>query len=324
MAELLRPYVEARPDEPAVTDERGAMTWRAFAARVDRLAGALRGLGLATGDAIAIHSGNRREYFELMTAAAHVGLRYVMVNWHWTADELAYVLADSGARALFSEDRFAAVVHEYYGSTGASVNTLVTTEEWLARPGTVGRPLPTVELHVLRDDGTPAGPGEPGQPWFRYTSGDDVEYWGDPAKTASIHRPDGLFTTGDIGYLDEDGYLFLADRAIDVIISGGVNIYPAEIKGVLINHPAVRDVAVFGVPDEEYGEQVKAAVELEDGYAPSDKPAAELIAFARASPAGYKAPRTVDFVPALPRTPTGKLYKRLLRDPHWAGRSRRI
>jgi long-chain acyl-CoA synthetase len=511
MAELLRPYVEARPDEPAVTDERGATTWRAFAARVDRLAGALRGLGLTAGDAIAIHSGNRREYFELMTAAAHVGLRFVMVNWHWTADELAYILSDSGTRAVFSEDAFAGtavaaartagtefrvgigdvpgftpyeeflaggpdgepagqvlgwpmfytsgttgrpkgvrrklmgtgaplegfkatialtgellrapadgrtllvgpvyhsaqwlwshgllcggrsvvmrrafdpeetlrlieeyritnvhlvptqfvrllrlgeatrrrhdlssltavwhgaapcppeikrrmiewfgpVVYEYYGSTESAVNTVVTSQEWLERPGTVGRPLPMSELHVLRDDGTPAEVGEPGQLWFRYADGDDVEYWGAPDKTASMHGHAGLFTTGDIGRLDEDGYLFLSGRTIDMIISGGVNIYPAEIEGVLITHPAVRDVAVFGVPDEEYGEQVKAVVEPEDGHEPSDALAEELIAHCRRTLAGYKAPRTVDFADALPRTPTGKLYKRLLREPYWHDR----
>jgi long-chain acyl-CoA synthetase len=219
---------------------------------------------------------------------------------------------------------FGPVIHEYYGSTEASVNTVVSSDEWLRRPGTVGRPLPTTELHVLREDGTPAAPGEAGQLWFRYTNGDDVEYWGDPDKTDSVHRPGGLFTTGDIGHLDEDGYLFLGDRAIDMIISGGVNIYPAEIEGVLITHPAVRDVAVFGVPDEEFGEQVKAAVELEDGHEPSTALADDLIAHARRSLAGYKAPRSVDFLAALPRTPTGKLYKRLIREPYWAEREKRI
>jgi long-chain acyl-CoA synthetase len=215
------------------------------------------------------------------------------------------------------------VVYEYYGSTESAVNTVVTAEEWLKRPGTVGRPLPMTEVHVLLPDGTPAGPGERGQLWFRYTSGDDIEYHGDAAKTAAIHR-DGLFTTGDIGYVDDEGYLFLADRAIDMIISGGVNIYPAEIEGVLITHPAVGDVAVFGIPDEEFGEQVKAAVELIDGATPSDGLAEELIAHCRASLAGYKAPRSVDFVPEMPRTPTGKLYKRLLRDPYWQDRDKAI
>jgi long-chain acyl-CoA synthetase len=513
MADLLRPYVQARPDEPAISDERGTTTWCEFDARVDRLAGALRGIGLASGDAIAIHSGNRREHFELMMASAHAGLRYVLVNWHWTADELKYVLADSGAKALFSEDAFAEVaaeaavdtafrvgigdvpgfqpyeeflaggpdgelpdpamgwpmvytsgttgrpkgvrrklvspgapleilgtvaetfgrvlhipengrsllvgpvyhsaqwlwslgllcagrsvvmrrtfdaeetlrlveehritnvhlvptqfirmlrlddatrraydlsslaavwhgaapcspdvkrqmidwlgpvVYEYYGSTEASVNTVVSSTEWLERPGTVGRALPSAEIHVLRADGSPADTGERGQLFFRYTNGDDVEYWGDPEKTASMHRGEGLFTTGDIGHVDADGYLFLSDRAIDMIISGGVNIYPAETEGVLNNHPAVRDVAVFGVPHAEFGEEVKAAVELEAGHEPSDALAEELIAFARRALAGYKAPRSVDFLPELPRTPTGKLYKRLIRDPYWAGQDKRI
>ena len=216
------------------------------------------------------------------------------------------------------------VVYEYYGSTEASVNTVVSSAEWLERPGTVGRALPSAELHVLREDGSPADVGERGQLFFRYANGDDVEYWGDPEKTASMHREEGLFTTGDIGHLDADGYLFLSDRAIDMIISGGVNIYPAEIEGVLNNHPAVRDVAVFGVPHAEFGEEVKAAVELEDGHEPSDALAEELIAFARRALAGYKAPRSVDFLPELPRTPTGKLYKRLIRDPYWAGQDKRI
>ncbi|TDD36392.1 hypothetical protein E1287_11060 [Actinomadura sp. KC06] len=516
MAVLLRPHAEARPGEPAITDERGSTTWRDLDARTDRLANALRGLGLGTRDVIALHSGNRREYFELMAAAGHVGLRYVLVNWHWTADELRYVLEDAGARALFSEDAFGDValaasggldlaarvafgaetagftpyeeflaagaqeeiadpvmgfpmfytsgttgrpkgvsrklldagapietaaligdvfadilkipaggrsllvgpayhsaqwlwsfvfmlvgrslvmrqsfdaaetlrlidehrvtnvhlvptqfvrllrldaetraafdgsslevvwhgaapcspevkrrmidwlgpiVHEYYGSTEAAVNSVITAPEWLERPGSVGRPLPTTEVHVLRDDGGPAAPGERGQIYFRYTSGDDVEYWGDEDKTRSMHRGDGLFTTGDVGHLDEDGYLFLSDRAIDMIISGGVNIYPAEIEGVLITHPAVRDVAVFGVPDEEFGEQVKAAVELDGGAEPSEALAAELIGHVRASLAGYKAPRSVDFVDRMPRTPTGKLYKRLLRDPYWEDETQKI
>jgi len=514
MAELYLSAARNRAAEPALTDEFGTTTWGDFNPRVNRLIHAFRGLGLGVGDAIAIHSRNRREYFELMCAASHAGLRYVLVNWHWTADELAYVVTDSGSSALFSEDSFAEVareatagldlrarvalgggiegfqpyeeflsgdesepadqslgvpmmytsgttgrpkgvsrsalkaggpvatldlvgqvfaqiflipergtsllvgpvyhsaqwlwsfgmfnvgrqvvmrqgwdpaetlrlideyavtnlhlvptqfvqllrlpakkreafdgaglsavwhgaapcspeikrqmidwwgpiIHEYYGSTEASVNTVVTAEEWLKKPGTVGRPLPITEVQVQRPDGSKADMGERGQIWFRYTSGDDVEYWGDKDKTRSIHKGD-LFTTGDIGYFDEDGYLFLADRAIDMIISGGVNIYPAEIEGVLITHPAVRDVAVFGIPDEEFGEQVKAAVELCDGFQPSDALAAELAEHARASLAGYKAPKTIDFVEAMPRTPTGKLYKRLLRDPYWADRQKQI
>jgi long-chain acyl-CoA synthetase len=131
-------------------------------------------------------------------------------------------------------------------------------------------------------------------------------------------------TVGDVGYLDDDGYLFLCDRKIDMVISGGVNIYPAEIESVLVTHPAVADAAVFGVPNDEFGEEVKAVVELAPGHEPSDDLARELVAFARQRLAGYKVPRSVDFTGDLPRTPTGKLLKRELRDPFWAGRERVI
>jgi long-chain acyl-CoA synthetase len=129
---------------------------------------------------------------------------------------------------------------------------------------------------------------------------------------------------GDVGYLDEDGWLFMSDRKIDMIISGGVNIYPAEIEAVLLEHPGVRDAAVFGIPDEEFGEQVKAAVELDAGYEPSADLEADIIAFVRTRLAGYKAPRSIDFEDEMPRQPTGKLYKRLLRDRYWAGTGRSI
>jgi long-chain acyl-CoA synthetase len=508
MAQLLLPHAQERPQEPALTDEWGITTWSELNSRVNRLAGALRGLGLQTGDTIALHSRNRREYLELMAAAGHIGLIYVLVNWHWTADELRYVLQDSGARALFSEqslaldvecehrvsiggdipgylpyeeflaggadeepddqtmgwpgfytsgttgrpksvrrkdlgagsplviaemlgdyfadvlrlpahgrsllvgpayhsaqwmwsfcflptgrsivmrqafdaaetlrlidqyaitnvhlvptqfvrmlkldpevraafdgsslqavwhgaapcspeikrqmiDWWGPIIHEYYGSTESAVNTVAYADEWLKHPGTVGRALPVSEVHVLRSDGSPADVGENGQLYFRYTSGDDVSYHGDPEKTAAMHRGDGLFTTGDIGHQDAEGYLYLADRAIDMIISGGVNIYPAEIEGVLVNHPAVRDIAVFGIPDEEFGEQVKAVVEVQPGIEPGEELVAELIALARGSLAGYKVPRSISFGD-LPRTPTGKLMKRLLREPYWEGRDSKI
>jgi long-chain acyl-CoA synthetase len=516
MARLLRRFAETRPDEIALADEEGVTTWRELDERVDRLAGALLASGLSAGDAIAVHSANRREYFEVMAAAGHIGLRYVLVNWHWAAQELGYVLRDAGVRTLFTDPAFAAqageavegldlptriafgdgipgftpyeeflatgpagepepqvmgspmfytsgttgrpkgvsrkrsivgmpvdvlalaadgfaktfslpgdartllagpvyhsaqwmfsylafmsgssvvmrrafdpaetlrlidehaitnvhlvptqfvrllrldpaarqafsgdslaavwhgaapcspqvkrqmidwlgpVVNEYYGSTEAGVNTIIAAEQWLAKPGSVGRPQPTTEIRILDSDGVPVGQGQQGEIWFRYANGDDVEYWGDPDKTASIHRTGGLFTTGDIGYFDEDGYLFLCDRAIDMIISGGVNIYPAEIEHVLITHPAVRDVAVFGIPDDEYGEQVKAAVELVEGIEATGELPGELMAYCRTSLAGYKVPRSIDFLPELPRTPTGKLYKRLLRAPYWQEASREI
>jgi acyl-CoA synthetase (AMP-forming)/AMP-acid ligase II len=150
------------------------------------------------------------------------------------------------------------------------------------------------------------------------------EYHADAKKTASSYLEPGVFTLGDIGSVDAQGYVRLADRSAHTIISGGVNIYPAEIEGVLQEHPAVGDVAVFGIPDDEWGEQVKAAVELAPGHAPSPALADELIAFARARLAAYKVPRSVDFERALPRQTSGKLYVRQLRDRYWQGRERKI
>ncbi len=145
----------------------------------------------------------------------------------------------------------------------------------------------------------------------------DFEYHQDEAKTASVHQEPGLFTMGDIGSLDEDGYLHLSDREIDMIISGGVNIYPAEVEQALGDHELVQDVAVFGIPDEEFGEQVKAVVELTPDAAASEEVAKALIDYCRGRLAHFKAPKTVDFVDALPRTETGKLQKRQLRDRYW-------
>jgi len=213
---------------------------------------------------------------------------------------------------------------EYYGATEIGFLTLCDSETWLSRPGTVGRVLPTMELRVLRDDGTPAGPGEDGLLCFRSRMGRDFTYHNDPAKTAAAHPSPGVFTFGDVGRVDEDGFVFLSDRKADLIISGGVNVYPAEIEHVLIAHPKVLDVAVFGVPDPEYGERVHAAVELVAGAGGSDALAEELRAAARLRLAGYKVPREIEFVASLPRTPTGKIAKRRLRDPHWEGTGRAI
>jgi long-chain acyl-CoA synthetase len=216
------------------------------------------------------------------------------------------------------------VFTEYYGGTEGAILSTIDSEEWLTHPTSVGKPWPTVEVHVLRDDGTPCAVGEPGTLWVKNLLGIDFEYHNDPDKTAGAHREPGVFTLGDIGYLDEDGYLHLSDRKIDMIVSGGVNIYPAEAEGVLAAHPAVCDVAVFGIPDDEFGESVHAVVELEPGHDASDVLAAELLAHCRAHIAGYKCPRAIDFERDLPRHPTGKLYKRLLRDRFWEGTGRRI
>ncbi|MDX1649926.1 MAG: AMP-binding protein, partial [Myxococcota bacterium] len=173
------------------------------------------------------------------------------------------------------------------------------------------------------DDGNELPPGEVGTIWMKM--GDrKFEYHEDEMKTKEAWNDAGFFTVGDAGYLDEAGYLFLCDRKNDMIISGGVNIYPAEIEKVLHEHPAVADVAVFGVPDEEWGEQVKAVVEPLPGHAPGAELAEAIRAFARGRLAGYKVPRSVDFVDALPRTPAGKVRVRELREPYWQGRPRRI
>jgi long-chain acyl-CoA synthetase len=186
----------------------------------------------------------------------------------------------------------------------------------------VGKAWPLSEIRVLDDEGRPCAPRQTGTVYIKM--GDyKFEYHKDRDKTDSAWR-EGFFTVGDAGYLDEDGYLYLCDRKADMIISGGVNIYPAEIEAVLITHPQVRDVAVFGVPDQDWGEQVKAVVELQTGVPPTDATAEELRRFCLDRLAKLKIPRSIDFTDALPRDPNGKLFKRKLRDPYWLGRSRQI
>ncbi|MEZ5142436.1 MAG: AMP-binding protein [Acidimicrobiales bacterium] len=529
MATLIAKIADRKPDTSALVDELGETTWADLDERVNRVINGLRAAGLTDGDTVALMSGNRREVFEVTGACTHAGWVVVPVNWHWTAEELAYVLQDSGAKALIADDRFldvatvaaaevdcpvrvamgdvagraatgavvevpdgfvgyeallagadpaepehqvsggpmfytsgttgfpkgvrssltqvgndvallelisasfvgllqlpadgvtllegpayhsaqwvfsvfplvgagstlvmrhrfdpaetlqlidrhgvtnihlvptqftrmlklpdevraqfegsslvtvmhgaapcppevkrrmlewwGPVITEYYGGTEGGFLSMISGEEWLAKPGSIGKPLSTVELMIIGADGERCGPNESGQIYFKSLLGTDFEYHNAPEKTAAAHLEPGVGTLGDIGYFDDDGYLFMSDRKIDMIISGGVNIYPAEIEGVLVTHPAVADAAVFGIPDDEFGEQVKAAVELLEGYDPSDALAEELIAHVREHLAGYKAPRTVDFAPALPRTPTGKLLKRQLRDPYWEGTGRTI
>jgi long-chain acyl-CoA synthetase len=512
MAEAFAPIAARKAAPPALVDARTTRTWREFDERVNRLIHGLRGLGLGAGDHVAVLSANRVELFEVLGAVMHAGVVVVPLNWHWIAEEIAYVLDDAEVRVLLTDPEHAAaaraaaelaasdvsvvtigddgyeawlaaqpadapaeqvlagpmfytsgttgrpkgvrnmltragmpastwglitqgaienlglptdgvtllcgpayhsaqwafavfpllaggtlvirarfdaaevlelidrehvtnlhlvptqlvrllrlpddvrarfsgeslqIVHhgaapcppdvkrqmlawwgpvlvEYYGGTEGAMLSTITAEEWLAHPTSVGKPWASVEVLVVRDDGTECEVGEVGTLYVRNTLGTDFEYHGDPDKTAAAHRSPGVFTLGDVGYLDDEGYLHLSDRRIDMIISGGVNIYPAEIEGVLAAHPAVRDVAVFGVPDDEYGEAVQAAVQLEDGVAASEALADELRDYCRAHLAAYKVPRGVDFEAELPRHPTGKLYKRLLRDRYWAGTGRQI
>jgi long-chain acyl-CoA synthetase len=512
MAENFAPMADRKPEQAALVDEHQTRTWREFNATVNQLIEALRARGLGVGDTVGLLCGNRVELFEILAATMHAGIVVVPLNWHWIAEEIAYVLDDAEARAVLVDPDFAAVARdaagranrdvpvitvgddayrawlaeyptrepdgqalggpmfytsgttgrpkgvrnsltraglpastwqlvatgavaqlalptdgvtllcgpayhsaqwafsmlpflaggavvmrhqfdaaetlalidehhvtnlhlvptqltrllrlpdavrdqfsgeslevvyhgaapcppdvkrrmiewwgpklvEYYGGTEGAMLSTIDSVDWLAHPTSVGKPWPSVEVLVLGDDGSPRAVGEEGTLYVRNLLGMDFEYHGDEAKTAAAHREPGVFTLGDVGYLDRDGYLHLSDRRIDMIISGGVNIYPAEIEGVLQAHPAVRDAAVFGIPNDEFGEEVKAAVELEPGHDPSPALTAELLDHSRAHLAGYKVPRSIDYEAALPRYPTGKLYKRVLRDAYWQDTGRRI
>ncbi|MBS0518404.1 MAG: AMP-binding protein [Proteobacteria bacterium] len=214
------------------------------------------------------------------------------------------------------------IIHEYYGATEGLGFTACNSQEWLAHRGTVGRVL-LGELHVLDDALNEVPTGTPGTLWFKTAT--PFEYFNDPAKTREARSPDGTMSTvGDVGYVDADGYLYLTDRATFMIISGGVNIYPQECENLLITHPKVADAAVFGVPNPDLGEEVKAVVQLMPEVPPGPATAEELIAFCGQHLARQKVPRSIDFEAELPRLPTGKLYKRLLRDRYWGNRTSRI
>jgi long-chain acyl-CoA synthetase len=510
---------EADPDRPAIIDEFTELSRSELNVRVNRLVNGLRAAGLGPGDVVAVLAGNRHENIEAILACGVSSWILVPLNWHLTAEELAYILNDSGARALLVDTEFAAVaaeatkeapgvtvrlafggeipegyeayedvltaaspdepadqasgtymfytsgttgrpkgvrstsfavgmpcavhatllaglagmlhvpeggvclvnapiyhggpflfsmlpayrgatlvvrrrfdaeemlrlideyqvttaysvpthfvrllrlpddvraafdgsslravfhtgapcapevkrqmlewwgpvIHELYSATETGgLGCFVTGDEWLTRPGTVGRPLPVVSIEIVDDEGAVLPTGEVGTVYVRNLIGGDFSYHGAPDKTAAAHREPGVMTVGDVGYLDDAGYLFLCDRKIDMIISGGVNIYPAEIESVLVTHPAVLDAAVFGIPHDEYGEETKAVVELAPDREPSAALAEEIIAFAREHLARYKVPRSIDFTDEFPRTETGKLVKRELRDPYWTGRQRAI
>jgi long-chain acyl-CoA synthetase len=510
----------AAPDAPAVDDGVRRRTRGQLVDRATRAGRLLRTAGVGPGGTVALLLGNRVELVELVTAAVLSGARYTAVNWHLTADEVRYIVADSAAKVLVTEPRYAAVAHagaagagaevivagpqlddlvdgaddtpfpldgpagrsmlytsgttgrpkgvvrtgpttvadqlaalgavgrgvgldgggphlvtgplyhaaplgfavgdlhagaelvltdrfdaaatlrivderavrathlvptmfvrllrldeavrtafdggslrtvlhgaapvspavkermiawwgpvlvEYWGTSEAGVFTVVGSDDWLEHPGTVGRAVPHYDVVAVGPDGEDLPPGEIGELYCRHTSGSRVfAYHRADDKTDAAHRAGGGFTMGDIGRVDPDGFVYLADRAANVIVSGGVNIYPAEVEHVLVEHPLVADVAVFGVPDDEWGEQVKAAVELRrDAPVASGSPPAgddrgsagieaDLIAFARERLAGYKVPRSIDLHDHLPRQPTGKLATRVLRDRYWQGRDRRV
>jgi acyl-CoA synthetase (AMP-forming)/AMP-acid ligase II len=205
-------------------------------------------------------------------------------------------------------------IFEYYSATEGVGATFITSEEWLAHPGSVGKPMMGI-AHILDDDGNELPTGEPGTIWFE--GGQSFEYHNDAEKTASTMNDKGWATVGDVGYLDDDGYLYLTDRRTFMIISGGVNIYPQEAENVLVTHPKVMDAAVLGVPHAELGEEVKAVVQPLDWNDAGPDLERELVDFCRSRLATFKCPRSVDFERELPRLDTGKLYKRVLRDRYW-------
>jgi long-chain acyl-CoA synthetase len=222
-------------------------------------------------------------------------------------------------------DWWGPVLVEYWGATESGVITLTSSAEWLARPETVGRVQPAWEVFATDSSARRLPPGETGLLYARHRATPHLfEYHGAPAKTAESFLDAYTFTIGDIGRVDAEGWVHLADRQSHTIISGGVNIYPAEIESVLHEHPAIADVAVFGIPDDDWGESVKAAIELRAGFTASASLAAQILGWCRERLAGYKVPRSIDFEDALPRHASGKLYLRKLRDPYWAGRERRI
>jgi len=214
------------------------------------------------------------------------------------------------------------IILEYYGATEAIGFTFCDSHEWLAHKGTVGKVI-LGELHVLDDDMRECPTGTPGTLWFKVAT--PLEYWHDEEKSREVASADrSMATVGDVGYLDDDGFLYLTDRATFMIISGGVNIYPQETENLLITHPKVADAAVFGVPNPDLGEEVKAVVQLMPEFEPGPEMEQELIAFCQAHLSRQKCPRSIDFDPELPRLPTGKLYKRVLRDRYWAEHATRI
>jgi len=213
------------------------------------------------------------------------------------------------------------IVHEYYAGTEGNGFCIINSAEWMAHKGSVGRGL-TAQVRICDEDGNPLPPRAEGLVFFE--GGGQFEYHGDPAKTAESRNRHGWTTLGDVGWLDEEGYLYLTDRKSFMIISGGVNIYPQEIENLLITHPKVADAAVVGAPDEEMGEKVVAVIQPMDWAADHEALRAELSAYTRQNLSHVKAPRQIDFMQELPRHPTGKLYKRLIRDAYWAKEGSRI
>lgn len=258
------------------------------------------------------------QFHRMLALPEDVRTKYDVSSMKWAIHAAAPCPVDT-KRKMF--DWWGMCIYEYYAATEGG-GTLATPEDWLAHPGTVGNAWPTSELLLVDDDNNEVPQGTPGTIYMKMSTG-DFEYKGDKEKTEA-NRLKGFFTVGDIGFLDEDGFLFLCDRKIDMIISGGVNIYPAEIESEIMQHPKVADVAVFGIPNDDWGEEIKAVVEPLPGNEPGPELEAEILGFLDGRIAKLKWPKSIDFTDEMPRDPSGKLYKRKLRDPYWEGRDRAI
>ncbi len=246
------------------------------------------------------------------------------VKKRYDLSSLQFVVHGAAACSMETKKAFidwwGPVIHEYYGATETGMVTRSSTQEWLERPGTLGKAWPGRSIRIYSEDGEILGPNQVGEIYVGLQGVPNFTYHNAEEQRLEIDR-DGMVTNGDVGYLDDDGYLFLVDRKKDIVISGGVNIYPAEIECALIEHPAVADCAVIGIPDEEFGEKLLAFVKPLAGEQPSQ---IDISTFLRSKLAGLKVPREYVFLDELPRDDSGKLMKRKLRDPYWAGRSRMI
>jgi long-chain acyl-CoA synthetase len=258
------------------------------------------------------------QFKRMLSLPAEVRARYDLSSMRWLIHAAAPCPIGIKQEML---DWWGPCVWEYYAATEGG-GTIASPQDWLAHPGTVGIPWPISEVLIADESGNSCPQGTPGTVYMKMGLA-KFEYYGDPVKTEASRLND-FFTVGDIGYLDSEGFLFLCDRKSDMIISGGANIYPAEIEAEIIMNPKVADVAVFGVPDAEWGEQIKAVVEPAPGIEPGDDLAAEILAGLEGRLAKMKWPKSIDFVPQLPRDPSGKLLKRRLRDPYWAEQGTKI
>lgn len=253
----------------------------------------------------------------LLELPAFVRDRYDVSSLEFVVHGAAPCAPDIKRRLI---DWWGPIIHEYYGTTEAGLVSRCSSEEWLERPGTVGRPWPGRRVRILDDAGRECSPGTAGEVYMNLGPLPDFTYQNAEDKRREIER-EGLITNGDVGYLDADGYLFLCDRKRDMVISGGVNIYPAEVEAVLITHPDVRDCAVFGIPDDDLGEVVAAAVQPGAGRSPRPE---EIRAFLAERLARFKVPRRLEIRASLPRDESGKIFKYRLRKPYWEGIGRRI